>query len=226
LSVGINYKIDNAELVFPPNGKQANKGTFNVGDTRTCLLVFPPFLLNWLLLASLALKLSASPGVNATGTLEAHLIPSLNIGLSALGGIVDAKVFLDLDASATLTLGLEAEAAGVVVNPKATAAAADAKVAVRRDSMRFAKRGNPRHNKLLKVGGVTPASTVAAVPATPSPKSGEVSGDGSAKFGGCVELSTGLDVNAGADADFFGLFNKGTSVNLFSKKFELFKVRF
>jgi hypothetical protein len=46
LSVGINYKIDNAELVFPPNGKQANTGAFNVSDTRTCLLVFLPFLLN------------------------------------------------------------------------------------------------------------------------------------------------------------------------------------
>ena len=120
---------------------------------------------------------------------------------------------------------MEAEAVGVVVNPKATAAAADAEVAVRRDSMRFTRRGYPKHNKLLKVGGVTPASTVAAIPAAPSPKSGEVSADGSAKFGGCVELGTGLDVNAGADADFFGLFNKGTSVNLFSKKFELFKVR-
>ena len=106
-----------------------------------------------------------------------------------------------------------------MVNPKATAAAADAEVAVRRDSMRFTRRGYPKHNKLLKVGGVTPTSTVAAIPATPSPESG------STKFGGCVELDTGLDVNAGADADFFGLFNQGTSVNLFSKKFELFKVR-
>ena len=43
LSIGINYKIDNAELVFPPNGKQASKGAFNVADTRTCLLAFPPF---------------------------------------------------------------------------------------------------------------------------------------------------------------------------------------
>jgi len=40
LSVGINYKVDNAELVFPPNGKQANKGAFNVGDTRTNFLLF------------------------------------------------------------------------------------------------------------------------------------------------------------------------------------------
>ena len=185
------------------------------------------FLFNRLLLAFLALKLSASPGVNATGSLEAHLIPSLNIGLSALGGVVDAKVFLNLDASATLTFGLEAEALGVVVvNPKATAAAADGEVAVRRDSMRFAKRRYPKHNKLLNVESVTLTSTAAAVTATPSAESGEVSVSGSAKFGGCVELDTGLDVNAGANADFFGLFNKGTSVNLFSKKFELFKVRF
>lgn len=151
----------------------------------------------------------------------------MNIGLSALGGVVDAKVFLNLDASATLTFGLEAEALGVVVvNPKATAAAADAEVAVRRDSMRFAKRRYPKHNKLLNVESVTPTSTVAAVPATPSAETGEVSVNGSTTFGGCVELDTGLDVNAGANADFFGLFNKGTSVNLFSKKFELFKVRF
>jgi hypothetical protein len=143
-----------------------------------------------------------------------------------LGGVVDANVFLDLDASATLTFGLEAEAVGVVVvDPKATAAAADAEVAVRRDSMRFTRRGYPKYNKLLKVESVTPTSTVATVPATPSPESREVSVDGSAKFGGCVELDTGLDVNAGANADFFGLFNKGTSVSLFSKKFELFKVR-
>ena len=184
-------------------------------------------LLNRLLFAFLALKLSASPGVKATGTLEAHLIPGLNIGLSALGGVVDANVFLDLDASATLTLGLETEAVGVVVvDPKATTAAAHPEVAVRRDSKQFTRRGYPRHKMLLKVGDVAPASIVSVIPATPSPASKGVSVGGSTKFGGCVQLGTGLDVTAGANADFFGLFNQGTSVNLFSKKFELFKVRF
>ncbi|KIM37638.1 hypothetical protein M413DRAFT_258841 [Hebeloma cylindrosporum] len=204
LSVGINYKNDNAELVFPPNSKQASKGAFNVGDTP--------------------LKLSASPGVNATGSLEAHLIPSLTVGLSALGGVVDAKVFLDLDASATLKLGLEAEAVGVViVDSKPAAAAVDAEVAVRRESTRIMRR-HKKHPKTEEV--VAPTSTVDAIPVMATPDVREVSTDGSAKFGGCVELGAGLDVNAGANADFFGLFNQGTSVNLFSKKFELFKVRF
>ena len=186
------------------------------------------FQLIWRLRAFIALKLSASPGVNATGSLEAHLIPSLNLGLSALGGVVNAQIFLNLDASATLTFGLEAEALGVVVvNSTASNATADA---VRRDSMRFTRRRHPTSKKLPKVEVVVPTSTVDAVPATASLAAGaaskEVSVDGSAKFAGCVELDTGLDVNAGASSDFFGLFNQGTSVSLFSKKFELFKVRF
>lgn len=34
LTVGINYKVDNAQLVFPPNSKKASGGSFNVEDTR------------------------------------------------------------------------------------------------------------------------------------------------------------------------------------------------
>ena len=41
---------------------------------------------------------------------------------------------------------------------------------------------------------------------------------------GCVAVEGGLGVNAGADVDFFGLFNKDTTVPLFNKKFDLFKV--
>lgn len=229
LTVGINYKIDNAELIFPPNGKQAsNKGAFNVGDTRTSFLVSKIEIDSYV--TFLALKLSTSPDVNATGTLEAHLIPSLNVGLSALGGAVDATVFLNLDASATMKLGLEAKAVGVVaVDPKASAAAVGAEPAVRRESMRFTNRGYPiyiKRTELPNVEGITPTDAIAAIPATTSPESRAVSTDGSATFGGCVELDTGLDVNAGANGDFFGLFDTGTSVKLFSKKFELFKVRF
>lgn len=42
-------------------------------------------------------------------------------------------------------------------------------------------------------------------------------------FGGCVDVTSGLTVSAGADADFLSIFNKGTSVNLFQKTFDLFK---
>ena len=39
---------------------------------------------------------------------------------------------------------------------------------------------------------------------------------------GCVDIETGLSVDAGADADFFG-FDKNTEVSLFGKTFQLFK---
>lgn len=41
---------------------------------------------------------------------------------------------------------------------------------------------------------------------------------------GCIDVSTGFDVNGGADANFFGLLNKGEHVTLYKKKFELFSV--
>lgn len=68
----------------------------------------------------------------------------------------------------------------------------------------------------------TSTQTVAAPISTATGTNGGV--DGSASFSGCVEIGAGFDVNAGADANFFGLFNPETKVSLFSKKFELFKV--
>ena len=40
---------------------------------------------------------------------------------------------------------------------------------------------------------------------------------------GCVDVETGLAVEAGADADFFGLFDASTKVPLFGKTFQLFQ---
>jgi hypothetical protein len=34
MSIGIQYHIDNVQLVFPPNKKAASGGTFQVGDIR------------------------------------------------------------------------------------------------------------------------------------------------------------------------------------------------
>ncbi|KDR73200.1 hypothetical protein GALMADRAFT_212663 [Galerina marginata CBS 339.88] len=97
MTVGISYKIDNAQLTFPP--KKGSSGSFNIGNTP--------------------LKLSASPSAKATGTVEAHLIPTLNFGISALDNIVSANVFLALDASATMTLTAQAGAnADATINPR------------------------------------------------------------------------------------------------------------
>ena len=45
----------------------------------------------------------------------------------------------------------------------------------------------------------------------------------SADFGGCVDVTSGIDVTANADADLLSIFKKGASVSLFSKEFDLFK---
>ncbi|KAJ7438098.1 hypothetical protein B0H11DRAFT_2254861 [Mycena galericulata] len=91
MKVGINLDLDNATLSFPPaSGPAPNAKAFSIGDTP--------------------LTLSASPDVAATGNVTAHLIPSLNLGISALGNEASAKVFVSLDASATLQLNLDASA--------------------------------------------------------------------------------------------------------------------
>lgn len=43
-------------------------------------------------------------------------------------------------------------------------------------------------------------------------------------FTGCVDVSSTLAVNAGADGAFLDLFDDSTSVSLFSKTFDLFQV--
>lgn len=72
------------------------------------------FLVSILNRPYVALKLSATPSLSAKGVVSAHVIPVLDIGVSALGGIADATIFLNLDASATMTLTLDASAEGSV----------------------------------------------------------------------------------------------------------------
>ncbi|KAG5638520.1 hypothetical protein H0H81_012157 [Sphagnurus paluster] len=87
LTVGLNYHISKAQLTFPPNKNAQDAGKFVVGDTP--------------------LKLSVAPNTKATGTVAAHLIPSVNLKVSALGDIVKTGVYLELDASAEMDLSLE-----------------------------------------------------------------------------------------------------------------------
>ncbi|KAJ7150538.1 hypothetical protein C8R43DRAFT_887267 [Mycena crocata] len=104
MKVGLNYHIDKAQLVFPPNGQKASG--FSLGQTP--------------------LKLSADTKAAATGTVEGHIVPAINLGISALG-VVDATVFLNLDASATMTLKVDAQA--VYSDDAPTSASLDAPAA-------------------------------------------------------------------------------------------------
>ncbi|KAJ3927693.1 MAG: hypothetical protein NXY57DRAFT_903430 [Lentinula lateritia] len=184
LKVGIVYNISNAQLVFPDKNNQSG-GNFGVGDTP--------------------LTLSVTPSVKSTGSLTAHLIPSLNLGIQALDNIASATVFLDLDASATMQLSLDAvDSASVSVD-----------------------NGESSLNSTTSTSNSTStaSSTSSAVSAYYSISSSTTTTSSTGlQFGGCVEIDTGLAVNAGADAKFFDLFDASTQVPLFSKEFVLFKV--
>ncbi|KAJ7471656.1 hypothetical protein B0H11DRAFT_1729811 [Mycena galericulata] len=181
MTIGINYNIENAQLFFPPNGKSSG-GTFSLGDTP--------------------LKLSADTNATATGTVEAHLIPSINLGLSALG-VVDATVSLDLDASATMTLTVNAQAVGS--NDTNTTSSADS------DSD-----GSDSQNST--------ATATATATSTSSAPLASATTTTDASFGGSFVISAGLDVSAGATGSFFKLFDDSTKVSLFQKDFELLSV--
>ncbi|KAF8186254.1 hypothetical protein BJ912DRAFT_972030 [Pholiota molesta] len=275
LTVGLSYTINGAQLVFPPNsGTNHSKGVFNIGDTP--------------------LKLSATPSASATGTLAAHLIPSLNLGLSALGDTVSATVFLELDASASMTLSAQAQAnASTTVGRRALRYSRDVEKMKARQSdgedngvndsssdaddassddadeysdadpfdwdAAYASGANAgsdaatstadASNNATSINSATDATmtdsatdastanytadttmtatiaspTASAGTASKSPKALGASAAASTSFGGCVEIDANLDVNAGATGSFFGLFDATTKVDLFQKKFEIFK---
>ncbi|KAF5370996.1 hypothetical protein D9615_010020 [Tricholomella constricta] len=152
MEVDLSYTVNGAKLFFPPSPNNPSGGSFSPGTAP--------------------LKLSVSPLIASKAVVAAHLIPRLDIGVSALGGSAEATVSLDLDTSATVTMNLNAAAAA----------------------------------------GVALESTT-----------GAASNSASASVDGCVKANAALNVNAGADGSFFGLFDRSTKVPLFGKDFEVFQ---
>ncbi|KAJ7174894.1 hypothetical protein C8R46DRAFT_1347894 [Mycena filopes] len=202
LTVGMNLQLNNAQLTFPPNNSAApDAKAFSLGDTP--------------------LTLNASPSVKATGTLTAHLIPNLSLGVTAVGGKVDATIFIDLDTSAALVLSLDASAkvtqTVVAGNATATAtavASSNTSTAVASGDNSTAVADSGSNANSTDATGAATNSTDAAVAAR---------ADTSTSFGGCVQVNGNIAVNAGAKGDFFGLFDKDAQVSLFSKEFQIFK---
>ncbi|SJL12386.1 uncharacterized protein ARMOST_15812 [Armillaria ostoyae] len=280
LNVGVVYNISQAQFVFPPTDSNApGSGSFNAGDTP--------------------LKLSVGAAINATGAIEAHLIPRLNLGVSAFDGTFKANVFLELDASATLDLELDAMAeANATIGDGSTStdassatlttselASTTASVAAGTVSVSTAESSSTTESDsqlssvnvtsldtptpssaltvptssadnatdtsipTLSIGATSvsetastfnrkrrsrPTSIAEAVYAarsaeasdTPSPTSINdlsVSTDTNASVGGCFSVNSGLDVNIGAEGNFFNIIKDGVSVTLFNTNFELFK---
>jgi len=84
-TLDLAYTLDGTQLTFPPN---QGSSTRSLKPSNTNI------------------KLSATPDFTANATLQAHLIPSFQFGISALGGKAKATIHLDLDASAEIDLGV------------------------------------------------------------------------------------------------------------------------
>ncbi|KAJ7479731.1 hypothetical protein FB451DRAFT_1086295 [Mycena latifolia] len=211
MTVGINFDVNNAQLSFPPDDStKPDSNAFSIGDTP--------------------LSLSASPSVTATGSLTAHLIPSLNIGLTVLGGkVANANIFLALDTSAALILNLDASAQitqsiagtnsttdGTATNSTTDGTATDSTT----DSTTDATTTDATIEATATDSGADATATDDADFVAPIKRDDPTV---STAFGGCVQVQGGIDVNAGAQGEFFHLFDDLVSVLLFSKKFEIFK---
>ncbi|KAJ7779695.1 hypothetical protein B0H16DRAFT_1300149 [Mycena metata] len=183
LTLGLNYHVNNAQLFFPPNGK-ATGGTFSLGDTP--------------------LKLSADTKVEATTTVSAHLIPSINIGLSALD-VATATVSLELDASASMVLKVEA------VDFIRSTATDDGS-----DDANSTSASTTSASDSTATSAATTTSSAPLVSATTATET---------NFGGSVTFSGGLELSADATGSFFSIFSASKKISLFKKDFELFSVR-
>lgn len=191
-----------------------------------------------------ALKLTVQPTATATGTVEAHLIPTIDFGVSAFGGTTKAEIFVSIDGSTSVTLdgsaqknigrrspstgdirgrGLIGEAffgkrsPGIFGDIADDIKGAASGVANAVSSAAGAVKG--------AVTGTDGASDTGSAPAAAEDSAAPSSSTGSGSFGGCVDVSAGLEVDVGADAAFFSIFSPSTQFSLFSKSFSLFKVR-
>ncbi|KAH9167921.1 hypothetical protein EDB89DRAFT_1994780 [Lactarius sanguifluus] len=82
--VRVTYNLSDVAAIFPPQHYETG-GAFKQGTSEVTV--------------------SAAPDITdagASATVTGHLIPQIDIGLSALGGIASATVFLNLDASTSL----------------------------------------------------------------------------------------------------------------------------
>lgn len=117
-----------------------------------------------------------------------------------MGGIAETNVFIELDSSGSARLSLEGSA--LLSAP-------------RKSSGIFGGSGNhiedvrSAESADLEVSEMSTASS-ARIEQT---------------LGGCFEALTGLGVNVGVTAGFFGLLSAGMTHSVYNKQFELLKVR-
>jgi hypothetical protein len=183
MKIALAYSVNNAVFAFPPNKNLPSSGSPSPKDSP--------------------LALSVSPSVAAKGTFQAHLIPELNFGVTALGKVASATVFLNLDSFAQVDMTFNAAATGISTQIGGKKAG--------KKSRMLALPASEASDE--DVGDETEAEEL------------EIARRAAVAVNGCVDMKLGVDANVGAQGSFFGLFDASKNFVLFSKDFELFKVR-
>ena len=107
-SVSIAYNFSEVATTFPQSG--STNGSFIQGTSGTFLpIVFalPLSPVSCAHINATEVTVSASPDITDAGasvSVTGHLVPQIDISLSAFGGIVSSSVFLNLDASMDLSV--------------------------------------------------------------------------------------------------------------------------
>ena len=189
MQVGINYHLDNAQFVYPPRDAQNVENSDLHTHKSEHRYGLDPLRL-------LALQLSATPLVQATGSIEGHLIPTLNLGVSAFKWI-KTGISVALDSSVVLNITLED--VGHTHNLHET----------------FDSEFEKRIGLDLEADtNVSDTSTITPSLVTASNQS----------FNGCFEADVALDFSVTADADFFDIIDANTNFTIYQDTIPLYKV--
>ena len=122
-SVSIAYNFSEVATTFPQSG--STSGSFIKGTSGTFLpivfaLPLPP--VSCAHIYATGVTVSASPDITDSGasvSVTGHLVPQIDISLSAFGGIVSSSVFLNLDASMDLSVTADSSDAQACVDASA-----------------------------------------------------------------------------------------------------------
>ncbi|KAF7371333.1 hypothetical protein MSAN_00769400 [Mycena sanguinolenta] len=199
MTVGLNFDVNNAQLAFPPTLNKPLSSAFSIGNTHTA---------------------------DFESCTRRH---RLNLGVNALGGKAEAQIFLNLDTNAALQMNLDASAsANKDITPPALVSAettdptdngSDDTTDNSTDDTADDETTDTIDDGSDDSMDDTADFTYDTADSTDSTAPGSLTT--STSFGGYVGVSGGVDVNAGATGDFFGLFT--ASATLFSKSFQIFQ---
>lgn len=160
LTVDLSYCISGAKFFYPPDPYNKNSGKFTPNNSRRFPFLPPHIPADDRPLP--ALNFFVAPALSSDASLTAHIIPGLDFGVNAIGGLATASLFINFDTSSTVTASLDGSAtvngnastSGVAVTKSASSL--DGCVDIGAGLSINAGADVPDANELFKIFDITP----------------------------------------------------------------------